>query len=521
MSRRQAGVAALVALFVVGLAVAYGVSQSKQTVTVTTTVTHTVRARALVAALVVTPTGSDANACTQAAPCASFDAAYQKARPGDAVSVAPGSYPTQVITPRADLRNLSPGCSTAAPAQCVHFVGTGVRINGVVEIHGADFWLDGGTDLTQPGFYVTGYIDTEANADVYPDHVIVQGTHSSSFGVFNANTVTYRWMDIGPATIHWYPTPVPGGTCGLIQGPGIENKIGFAGGSTVVPTNVTLDGLVIHDQNGDDSRLSAPSGNDCHFGGLFLVTANGLTIINTIFQGNVVYHIQIQNFGGAPPATNVLIAANTFGCAVDWLYRGAGCTGQSAIQFDYAAPGFTITGNNTSGGLVGCLVGTCGNPPFSGDDISNNTQFPQSPTAPPLPSGGGGTTTGTTTTTTTTTATTTSGTTTTGTSTTTPTTTSTSTVVSEIGLRDKAVSSLKQTTVGYINKSWQTPPSGSQWATGLGFLITINADQNWRLRAAAVNELKLTTVGFINKKWKTPPAGTHWANALKDLAAIT
>lgn len=39
--------------------------------------------------------------------------------------------------------------------------------------------------------------------------------------------------------------------------------------------------------------------------------------------------------------------------------------------------------------------------------------------------------------------------------------------------------------------------------------------------AAAAAELKQTTVGYINNKWKTPPAGTHWANALTDLQAAS
>ncbi len=37
--------------------------------------------------------------------------------------------------------------------------------------------------------------------------------------------------------------------------------------------------------------------------------------------------------------------------------------------------------------------------------------------------------------------------------------------------------------------------------------------------AQAVAELKQTTVGYVNSHWKTPPAGTHWANALALLQA--
>jgi hypothetical protein len=33
-------------------------------------------------------------------------------------------------------------------------------------------------------------------------------------------------------------------------------------------------------------------------------------------------------------------------------------------------------------------------------------------------------------------------------------------------------------------------------------------------------ELKQTTVGYINTKWTSPPQGTHWANAMARLDAI-
>ena len=46
--------------------------------------------------------------------------------------------------------------------------------------------------------------------------------------------------------------------------------------------------------------------------------------------------------------------------------------------------------------------------------------------------------------------------------------------------------------------------------------MTTDAD----LAAQAVAELKLTTVGFVNKSWKTPPPSSHWAKALALLAEV-
>jgi chitodextrinase len=49
------------------------------------------------ASVFVAPAGSDANPCTQIAPCASFDRAYHVAQPGQIVEVAPGVYPEQTL----------------------------------------------------------------------------------------------------------------------------------------------------------------------------------------------------------------------------------------------------------------------------------------------------------------------------------------------------------------------------------------------------------------------------------------
>jgi hypothetical protein len=131
-------------------------------------------------------------------------------------------------------------------------------------------------------------------------------------------------MDVGPATVS--------SGCAIKEGPGYENKIGFGGGVTFVPKNVTIDGLLIHDQNGDAGRIAS----DCHFGGLFLVTVDGLVIRNSVFSQNVVYNIQVQNFSGPAP-TNVTLENNWFGCSVDWLYNGTKCAGQADLQFNAAS----------------------------------------------------------------------------------------------------------------------------------------------------------------------------------------
>jgi hypothetical protein len=210
--------------------------------------------------------------------------------------------------------------------------GATVQINGVLEIHGSGVYVQGtrsqsGLIPSRGASYnirVSGYTDSEATSTSdFPDHVVVEGVDSTSFGVFGTDTVTFRWMDVGPATETT--------NCAIKEGPGFQNKIGFSGQAPVVPKNVTLDGLLIHNQNGDIGRETG----SCHFGGLFLVTVDGLTLRNSVFSQNVIYDIQVQNFVGTP-ATNVTIENNWFGCAVDWAYRSSACQ-QQAIQFSRAS----------------------------------------------------------------------------------------------------------------------------------------------------------------------------------------
>jgi hypothetical protein len=289
----------------------------------------------------VSPGGSDSGSCTRASPCASWNRAYQVARPGEVIQIAGGQYPEQDIAPRAATQNLSPGCTPAATSKCIVLQpapGATVAVSGAISVRGSSVWIRGSASpaggIPSRGrtfsINVAGYVDTEATSNsVYPDHVIVQGVKANSFGIFNAQTATFRDMDIGPATA--------GAGCGIVEGPGFENKIGFGGGITVEPTNVTLDRMLIHNQN----RNADGAASDCHFGGLFVVTVDGLTIKNSVFSQNAVYNIQVQNFSG-PPAQNVRIENNWFGCPVQWLYdtaRGGegACDGQVDIQFNAAS----------------------------------------------------------------------------------------------------------------------------------------------------------------------------------------
>ena len=291
----------------------------------------------------------------------SFNASYQAATVGETIVVPAGSYGDQRINARAALRGGA--CSLSDTTKCVNFVmGGNVQINGSIEVHGAAVHIDGGNKLR-----VSGYVDTEADtASQYPDHVMFENLQTGNIGAFSSTDITFKNLDVGPSTV--------GSGCSRP-----ENKIGYGSGIVVEPTNIVLDGLYIHNQNVD----SAGRASGCHYGGLFIVTAENLVIKNSVFERNVVYHVQIQNFSG-PPAKNVVFDNNRFGCPVEWLDVGDVCDGQRAIQFDYD-PGtqFTLSNNvaaNGTDGLYGCYVGTCGG--LTGLKLSNNINLAASTTAP-------------------------------------------------------------------------------------------------------------------------------------------
>jgi hypothetical protein len=313
-------------------------STSTSTSTTSTTV-PTTTIPAGTPTLFVSPSGSDSNNCTSSGTaCRSLNGAYQKASQGSIVSVASGTYGNQVIGQRSDMRNLSPGCSISTPNQCVRFVtGGGVQINGVIEDHGSNTWVDGGQSRGGPyGYNVTGYTDTEAdNESVHPDHVILSGIDTTSFGVFNTVDSQYIDIDEGPATVS--------AGCGIIDGNGqgvngIESKIGSGGGIlNPIPSNILIDGLRIHDQNRDQAGADA----GCHFGGIFMAGGNGITFRHTTWERNAVYNIQLQSIG--LPVSNIIFDHDSFGCAAGWLYNPPlVCDNQSSIQFDQTVPGVVV-----------------------------------------------------------------------------------------------------------------------------------------------------------------------------------
>jgi hypothetical protein len=203
----------------------------------------------------------------------------------------------------------------------------------------------------------------------YPRGVTIDGAATGNLGTYSSDNVTVRDTDVGPRLID-LPCQWP------------ENRIAANGVSGRPPTNVLWERVVIHDQN----RTLAAANKDCHFGGLQLWNGNNITIRQSVFERNVVYHIDVGESGYGP--SNVVLSGNSFSCPADNSWVGDRCDGQRAVQFDAPAnfvSSFALSGNiaaNGAGGLYGCYSEPCG---FSGLSLQSNVEVGESTTAPAPP----------------------------------------------------------------------------------------------------------------------------------------
>jgi hypothetical protein len=275
------------------------------------------------AAVFVSPAGNDSSRCTQAAPCASFTRAYAVAQPGQTVDIAGGTYPEQNILWR-------PGRDDAAQ---VVFRPTGrVTIDGNLRVYASGVRIAGQatgsiTNWRSRTYSIAVTRDMAVLGDSatrHPHNVTLEGIDGGSLGTYTSENVVVRDMDVGPVVLNACNRP--------------ESKIGpNIDAELFSPRNITWERVVVHGMDRDASAAQA----GCHYGGLFVVSASGVTIRESVFTENIVYNIQVQNYVGSP-ATNVTVQNTWFGCPVLAVSEAPvkTCNGQASIQFN-AATTFT------------------------------------------------------------------------------------------------------------------------------------------------------------------------------------
>ena len=265
------------------------------------------------------------------------------------------------------------------PGSCVHIVGSGVTISGSLEIHASDLWVDGGQSRGGPyGSPVRATpIPRRTARRVYPDHVVVSGVRYEHASVCSTRTRS-------PSKTWTRARDVSRTAARSFRGRGSRTRSDRPGGNTSsVPTNVTLDGLVIHDQNGDagEDRLRLSLRRTCSSPPRMVSRSRTRCSRGTSYTTS-----RSRTSSSRPAPTNVIFDRDSFGCPVDLaLPRRRAATDQSSIQFDGTFPSITIKNSAFQEAETPAGDATSGTSDYSQDTFSGNTFAAASTKSPPLP----------------------------------------------------------------------------------------------------------------------------------------
>jgi fibronectin type 3 domain-containing protein len=234
--------------------------------------------------LYVSLAGADTNACTQAAPCASFARAYQVASPGTVVVVSGGAYPSQQIP--IDASKTSSTDVVFQPAS-----GATVSIPWL-DIYGNHVVFQG-TGLGT-GFNVQSWMTRPGAGDV-----TLANVNTGIFSISGSHDVTITGGQVGP----W--------TSGSL---GEDPQISRSADGTA-PTNITIDGVYFHDVQ----RGSPTDHTEClQFG-----AGQNVVIRNNRFVRCSDHDIFIRSWGGAgTKLIGFVLENNFFGPTSNGFYNG-------------------------------------------------------------------------------------------------------------------------------------------------------------------------------------------------------
>jgi chitodextrinase len=249
------------------------------------------------ASVFVSPSGSDANACSQAAPCKTFDRAYRVAACGATVSLAGGSYPTQTINaPEKECSSyitFTPASGAVVTTQTVTIrSGDWIKFLG----NSTNFLMrDNGSVGSTSGFYLSP-TGTGMNEPV--DHIWVEGLDFETFLLRGADDVTFKNNDIGPGKNNHYDEK-------------LWVSVGHDGSNYVnnYSTNLVLDGNTIHSFTRDACAASG-----CHVECLTMEAENFIIKNNQFLDCDIFGIILGQDQGFSTIGTQNVIEDNIIHC---------------------------------------------------------------------------------------------------------------------------------------------------------------------------------------------------------------
>ena len=224
------------------------------------------------ASLYISPTGSDSANCRHTSPCRSFARAYKKARPGQVVQVAGGSYGPQSIPVDGSKQSKKDVVFRPAP-------GSAVSVSSL-DVYGSHVKLERMRLTSFP------YLRTWRQAADLTFHRL----RAARFTIMGSHNVRLRGGNYGPSANAY----------SSIQSEGAND--------TKVATNVRLVGVTIHDYRQTDGSSHV----DC----LHIFGARGVVIRRSLFYNCEAFAILFTKIPGSPvpTPTNVTIENNFIDC---------------------------------------------------------------------------------------------------------------------------------------------------------------------------------------------------------------
>jgi hypothetical protein len=244
----------------------------------------------------VAPRGSDADPCTQPAPCKSLERAYQAARPGDVVEIAGGTYPTR--------QRIDADPTKAAGAKIIFrpAVGAHPNFSDRTDVYASNIEL---RDLT---IYLP-YLQQANN-------VVLRNLDMSFFFIAGGSHIRVLGGDVGPAN-------------------DIYSSVGYNA------SKVAIDGVYFHDYTRDPG---------VHMECLHIHGGSGIVVRNSRFQRCAVMDIYITWWSGQQ-THDITIENNFLGAPPDsWYAIQAHAVPNVDIRYNSAlAPFLFYTGKDWAG----------------------------------------------------------------------------------------------------------------------------------------------------------------------------
>jgi chitodextrinase len=267
------------------------------------------------ATVFISPSGSDSNACTQAAPCRSFDRAYHVAQPGQTVQMAGGDYGGQSLTYDGSKVNASSNV-VFVPAP-----GATVTASGELSVRAS---------ASQPVAHVE--IDNVRFGDVYlryANNVVLRNDAMAFF--FLRDTVNVQILG------------------GEVYGnsDAISPTIGTSVTGGAGAKNTLIDGVSFHDVN----RANNPT---AHTECLFIQESSGTVVRNSSFTRCEIFDVYLNPIMGGS-VTGAVLDHNTFDATSP--------TGYYAVRSNVAQYSVTnnVFGQGISWDTPGTTIDGCGN----------------------------------------------------------------------------------------------------------------------------------------------------------------